>query len=264
MRKNYIKALSAMFAGALISAPVNSADRAIKCGLGSEHNQFLRAEQAVRPVRQFSYDSPSGYFRIHYDTGGENAVLNSGVDTLGSRGAPGADGVPDHINAVAEIFDSVRAVILGDPTDGGLGYPTPPPDTVFAFVADSNGLYDVYLRNLGGIYFGTTLSETQVPDYFLPGNSVSSFTSYIVIDNDYREPSYSNQFNDFITRPLDAVRVTAAHEYFHAVQFGIDLFEFEDSVSEARFYWYEISAVAMEELLYDGIDDYYSYLYSFF
>ena len=81
------------------------------------------------------------------------------------------------------------------------------------------------MPNLGGAFFGATFSETQVPDYFIPGNPFSSFTSYIHIDNDFAEPSYSG-VNDYVARPLDAVRVTAAHEYFHAIHFGIDAFEY--------------------------------------
>ena len=263
MRRNYNKAIIAFFAGALISAPVHSADRAIKCGLSFGYDQLLTAQTAARPSLRFFYDSPSGYFRIHYETDGNDAVLNSGVDNFGAHGVPGPDGVPDHINSVAEIFDSVRAVILGDTAAGGLGYQVPPPDTIFDFVADTNGLYDIYMSNLRGNFFGITFSETQVPDYFIAGNPFSSFTSYILIDNDYVEPSYSG-VNDYLARPLDAVRVTAAHQYIHAVHFGIDAFEFEGSSPNFRFYWYEISAIAMEELLYDEINDYYAYLYNLF
>ncbi len=263
MRQNYDKALITIFACALVSAQAYSAERAVKCGLSLGYDQLLRAQTAARPSLPFFYDSPSGNFRIHYATAGNDAVLNPNVDAFGPLGLLGADGVPDHVNSVAEIFDSVRTVILGDTATGGLAYPVPPPDTVFNFAADTNGLYDIYLSNLGGNFFGITFSETQVADYFISGNPFSSFTSYILIDNDYFESSYS-AVNDYRARPLDAVRVTAAHEYIHAVQFGIDAFEFEGSSPNFRFYWYEISAVAMEELLYDEIDDYYAYLYQTF
>ena len=250
-------------------------ERAHKCGspialqyraIEHELSPSLRREAAqavARPSLPFYYDSPGGNFRIHYATSGVDAVLNAGIDNVGPLGVPGADGVPDYVNAVAEIFDSVRTRILGDTLLGNFGYPVPPPDTIFNFVADTNGLYDVYLPNLGGSFFGLTQSETQVADYFLPGNPFSSFTSFIVIDNDYIEPGYSNRFNNYLAKPLDAVRVPAAHEYFHAIHFGIDAFEYGGIPPNARLYWYEMSAVSMEELIYDGINDYYAYLFSF-
>ncbi|MCH7877695.1 MAG: hypothetical protein IH914_00065 [candidate division Zixibacteria bacterium] len=248
-------------------------ERAYKCGsavalqyraIEHELSPSLRREAAralARPSLPFYYDSPGGNFRIHYATSGVDAALNAGIDNIGPLGATGADGVPDYVNAVAEIFDSVRTRILGDTLSGNFGYPVPPPDTIFNFVADTNGLYDIYMPNLNGSFFGITFSETQVPNYFIPGNPFSSFTSYIQIDNDYVEPSYS-AVNDYLARPLDAVRVTAAHEYFHAIHFGIDAFEFGGNPN--RFYWYEMSAVSMEELIYDGINDYYAYLYNTF
>lgn len=248
-------------------------ERAHKCGspvalqfraLENEFSPALRREanQALaRPSLPFFYDSPGGSFRIHYATSGIDAVLNAGTDNVGPRGAPGADGVPDYVNSVAEIFDSVRVRILGDTLLGNFGYPVPPSDTFAS--ADTNFRYDIYTPNLGGNFFGATFAETLVPDYFIQGQPFSSYTSYIQIDNDYVEPSYS-AVNDYVARPLDAVRVTAAHEYFHAIHFGIDAFEFGGSAPNFRFYWYEISSVSMEELLYDGINDYYAYLYNTF
>jgi len=249
-------------------------ERAYKCGspialqyraIEHELSPSLRREanQALaRPSLPFFYDSPGGNFRIHYATSGADAVLNAGIDNIGPLGVPGADGVPDHVNAVAEIFDFVRIRILGDTLLGHFGYPVPPPDTIFNFVADTNGLYDVYMPNLNGLFFGATFPETLAPDYFIQGQPFSSYTSYIHIDNDYIEPGYSNQFNNYLARPLDAVRVTAAHEYFHAIHFGID--RFEAGGNPPRNYWYEMSAVSMEELIYDGINDYYAYLYNTF
>jgi hypothetical protein len=60
--------------------------------------------------------------------------------------------------------------------------------------------------------------------------------------------------------------VTAAHEFFHAVQFGIDWGETEDLGNETleRRYWMEMSSTWMEEEIYDDINDYYSYLDFFY
>lgn len=245
-------------------------ERAIKCG--TPHFQQLAntaetsgpemrariAEAMTRPSQEFFYDSPGGFFRIHYDTSGGNKVLNPDTDNIGSLGVAIPDGVPDYINSVADIFDSVRTIILGDPLQGNLGYPVPPVDSVYG--SDLNSRYDVYVSNLGGLFFGATFPEDNAPGFF-NGFPFSSYTSYILIDNDFDESSYSS-VNNYVARPLDAVRVTAAHEYFHAIHFGIDKFEFEGSPSFPRQYWYEISSVAIEEYIYDEINDYYGYIYS--
>jgi len=58
--------------------------------------------------------------------------------------------------------------------------------------------------------------------------------------------------------------VTAAHEFFHTVQFGIDFTEaalYNDIVGR---YWMEMSAVWMEEEQYPDINDYYNYMPWFF
>ena len=44
-------------------------------------------------------------------------------------------------------------------------------------------------------------------------------TAFMVLDNDYQE-IYSYQ-----SRPIEAVRVTCAHEFFHVIHFGIDFTE---------------------------------------
>ncbi|MFQ5607171.1 MAG: MXAN_6640 family putative metalloprotease, partial [Candidatus Zixiibacteriota bacterium] len=244
-------------------------ERAIKCGvpalqqyhaLESEFAPLLRREVSqalVRPTLPFFYDSPSGNFKIHYATSGADRVLNPTLDLVGALGAPGADGVPDHVNAVADIFDSVWTVILGSTLSGNLGYPLPPRDDVFG--TDPDPQYNIYLVNLGGLLFGATFSDAVAPMHF-NSDPFAPYTSYIQMDNDFIESSYS-AVNDYVARPLDAVRVTAAHEFFHAIHFGIDAFEFEGA-PPGRLYWYEMSAVSMEEYIYDGINDYYSYLNS--
>jgi hypothetical protein len=88
-----------------------------------------------------------------------------------------------------------------------------------------------------------------------------SYTSYIVVRNDY---SAYGQYED----KLDNLRVTAAHEFFHSIHMGYDASEFEfDNPSDPNTYkpyWMEMSAVWMEEMVYDNINDYLGYLSSFF
>ncbi len=189
-----------------------------------------------------SYDSPAGNFKIHFARTGSHAVYQA-TSTTG--------GVPNYVIGVARVFDSVYAHIINT-----LGFPVPPSDGGYPAGVDS--LYDVYLINLGGNFFGLNYPDSL----FFDGPFSLNATSFIVLDNDYQESSFS-QYN---AQPLNAVRVTAAHEYFHAVHFAIDITEMEDytdSVLQRR-YWYEMSAVWMEEEIYDDINDYYTLLPFFF
>ena len=90
-----------------------------------------------------------------------------------------------------------------------------------------------------------TYADTAcAPDPF----DLRSVPAFLELDNDYQ---HVYQYKD---QPLYAVRVTIAHEFFHAIQFGMDWTEFEN------LYWLEMSATWSEEYNYDDINDYYNYL----
>lgn len=195
----------------------------------------------------YSYVSPAEHFTIHYDISGTDAVYMPSMDTL-----DGGDGVPDYVNKTAEILDSVWTYCIDV-----LGFPPPPRDDFYAIGLDST--YDVYINSLGSAYYGATYSEAIVDS--------QRATSYLSLDNDYNFAPYNEYTGDprDFNRRLDAVRVTAAHEFFHAIHFGMDWTEWEgDDPGTARIYWWEMSAVWMEEMMYDSINDYYGYLPAFF
>ena len=75
--------------------------------------------------------------------------------------------------------------------------------------------------------------------------TVRDISAYCVLDDDYA----ANQFPG--VTGLDALRVTAAHEFFHAVQAAYDFFD--DLVL------IEGTAVWMEDEVYDDINDNYQY-----
>lgn len=186
--------------------------------------------------------STSGRFKVHYTTTGTDAVYQPNVD------ASPANGVPDFVDAVGRILDSVYSHTIVT-----LSYPIPPSDGFYAAGIDS--AFDVYLHDLGGSYYGLS----YIDSLFIDGPGTLRATSFMELDNDYQ------QIPQYASRPLDAVRVTAAHEYFHSVQFGIDVTEAEDyNTSQPKRYWMEMSAVWMEEEIYDNINDYYFYIPIFF
>ncbi|MDZ4723175.1 MAG: hypothetical protein SGI97_04630 [candidate division Zixibacteria bacterium] len=193
-----------------------------------------------RPILDTSYVSPSGLFLIHYTKTGTDAVFQANVDSDG-------DGHPNYVEMVGVIADSVYNSIVNV-----MGYPAPPADSFYLSGGDEK--YDIYLTDLGTGIFGLAyIDSTYI------GNPITlSATSFIELENDFQ------QIDRYKDRPLDAVRVTLAHEYFHAIQFGIDHTEADVVNQQVKRYWMEMSAVWMEEQLYDHINDYYSYLPYFF
>ena len=179
--------------------------------------QFLLS----RPNLPESYVTPSGLFKIHYATTGYNAVSPDDLDY---------SGIPDYIEEISNSFDYVYTVEVEQ-----LGFNPPPSDD------NTDGPeWDVYIKNIDA--YGYTYWETEVP-----GNP-NRWTTYITIDNDYTHTP---------TEGLNGARVTAAHEFFHMVQFGYYFRESDIFLMEAASTW-------MEDVVYDHINDYYYYLPGFF
>ena len=174
-----------------------------------------------RPDALHSLLSPSGHFRVHYDTAGVNAVSSRDDD---------ANDIPDYIDRTLSILDSTWVLEIEQ-----LGYNPPPSD---------NGLgggdeYDVHVVELGvgRSFYG----------FAYPGTSGATTYSHLEIDNNFTDPGYKQ------TRGLDALRVTIAHEFHHALQFGYYA-TFDGS------WWQESTSTWMEEVAYPHIDDYLQYL----
>ena len=186
----------------------------------------LGVQDAARPVSQAEYGNPGGRVLLHYDLTGDHAVWQAGVDSDG-------DGVPNYIEALANIADSCYVHIIDT-----LGYPVPLVDSICVDGGDAR--IDVYLRSLPRGYYGETVNQSECYD---PG--IQNEAGWIVIDHDFQHlPPY-------VGRPLYAARVTLAHELFHMSHFAIDATE--------HIAWFEMSAVWMEEEIYDEINDYYYY-----
>jgi hypothetical protein len=120
---------------------------------------------------------------------------------------------------------------------GRLGYRRPVKD---GRIGGRGGKFDVYLKELGsqGLY-GYCAPEYRVRGYRRLANA------YCVLDNDFARSQFGG-------RPVDTLRVTAAHEFFHAVQFGYDYRE-DPWLMEASATW-------VEERFADDVDDNRQYL----
>lgn len=86
---------------------------------------------------------------------------------------------------------------------------------------------------------------------------VSSFdlaNSAIYIQSDYNKPQFIR--NDDANKPLGAMKVTVAHELKHVMQ-SVVIKSFNNPFS-----WIEMDATLMEEVVFDNVNDYYTYLRS--
>ena len=181
-----------------------------------------------------------GIIRLHYTTSGYHAVNNSDVNE---------NNIPDYIDSVAIVFNNVTNTLHNE-----MGYLLPPSDDYYTSTRDNGGSehYDVYLRNLSSRYYGYVQ-----PEEFAQGNGdneqsntfkeLNAFTSYMAIRNNYK---------NFPLEELNNIKVTIAHEYYHAIQFGYDGWE--------KPWLLESSAVWMEEEIYDEINDCYQYMEEWF
>ena len=140
------------------------------------------------------------------------------------------DGIPDQAEVTRRI---VSHVWHREVTDGG--YRAPLKDGT----RGGNGKLDVYLANIGdsGVY-GYCVNERRVTG--------RAYNGYCVLDNDYSHREFPSN------TPTQNLKVTAAHEFFHAVQFAYDAYEDP---------WFmESTSTWIEDEVYDSINDNRFYL----
>ncbi|RPI65380.1 MAG: hypothetical protein EHM47_18810, partial [Ignavibacteriales bacterium] len=197
----------------------------IKCGFSIVNSvrlnfdNFTPEQQQVllklfqRPDAQAEVISPSGYFRVHYDTSGINQIRYN-------------------LQQLLEALDSSYNFEVHT-----LGYPSPKDNG-----SGGDDKYDIYVRGVGSLY-GYTELEGRI------SSSENRYYSFMVIDN---------EFSHTASRGIDGARVTVAHELHHGIQIGNYTFSDPDT------YFHELSSTAMEEFVYDNINDYYYYMDDFF
>ncbi len=179
------------------------------------------AKALARPVLPQRHMSPSGRFQIHYTLEGRGQVDTTDQDD---------NGIPDYIDAVTGVLDSTWTLQVDS-----LGYRPPPSDRGLG----GGNQYDVYIVDLG---------PQRVYGLAWPEN-MSGFSShsYLELDNNYTDTAYER------TRGLDALRVSIAHEFFHAIHFAY--YTGNDSN-----WWREATSTWMEEVAYPEVDDYLQYV----
>lgn len=207
-----------------------------KCGFSttlavhSNMSSFTPAQQqtiqkvTVRPELQASLVSPRGWFRIHYNTKGDSVPSYD----------PQLSAI-ENARQAALAFDSAYAFEVNY-----LKFLPPPADNN----AGGDDLYDIYIINTS--FYGNT-------EYDQPAGP-NQYTSYIEIDNDFAPGER------FFTHGFNAMKVTAAHEFNHAIQLGSYN---SDGAADQRFF-YEMTSTSMEEFVFNDVNDYYGYLSTYF
>lgn len=146
--------------------------------------------------------------------------------------------VPPQVQLTADVFAEVWTAIVYE-----AGYRAPLPDNDSPGGGPDSRL-DVYLADIGGIgagYYG--FCNTDDPQ--AQASAHPKVSAYCVLDDDFSTEQFGGD-------PLTSLRVTAAHEFFHAVQFAYDYAE--------DLWFMEGTAAWAEELVYDDANDNHRYL----
>ena len=128
------------------------------------------------------------------------------------------NGIDEYAYNVATAADSSRTIIVD----------------IMNFsmeISDEDGLYDIYIEQLPNGSYGWNCPEGDVGQ------------SWVEIDDDYIGSNYS-------TTGLDAMKISVAHEYFHAVQRAYVPIPGQNS------FFFELSSIWIEDIIFPDIDDY--------
>ena len=132
--------------------------------------------------------------------------------------------IEDYAHEVGIAADKSRAFIIDS-----LGFK--------AEIPDDDGIYDIYIMQLNNGEYGINIPEQKEEDVYYDGSS------WVEIDDDFIG-------NLYITTGLDAMKITVAHEFFHAIQRAYAPFHGYNS------FFYELSSVWIEDLIYPDVNDY--------
>ncbi|KMQ50476.1 hypothetical protein CHISP_2594 [Chitinispirillum alkaliphilum] len=201
--------------------------------------------------------SPMGRFEIFYTTSGFDSI--SITDTMSYLSGENwrqpvntPNGVPDYVDEVAFALDSSWSMMVDR-----FGFPPPIPIKPDSHPSDR---YKVVIRKLPSRFYGLTYVHGRDPE-----SANRGFRSFIEINSDWSDPIWSGPGYD--QHPGDAVRITSAHELFHAIQYAMT---WDIDSLDGRFMdnfpisWTEGTAVLMEDLAFPNVKDYLQYVNDFF
>ena len=151
-------------------------------------------------------------------------------------------GIPDYVYNFGRYFEEVwnkeTTTPANPPTQYGYGEP---PSPFIDSDRNNDTRYNIYIKDLGLGSYGVTLPtpQTGTPEIY----------SYIEVDNDYVGASINDDPEGY---QKGAMKVTAAHEFLHAICRRFD--SLEDS------WWKEATATWMEDEVFNNVNDYTYYI----
>lgn len=187
-------------------------------------------------------------------------------------------GIDDKQHILPQLYNTAHFVLHGtNGTDGGS-----PIDAVSLEDNNANQIPD-FIENATAIFENVWSFEVSLREFFAPPSDANKtndqnrrnpderydifiydmdFYGYCYPEDWPDSPSTSfigidNNFLGFYSPPLEALKVTAAHEFFHAIQVAY-------SCSNENIWWMETTATYMEDEAYPDVNDNYQYLASWF
>jgi hypothetical protein len=160
------------------------------------------------------YDTAQGHVRVHY-------VADPADPDAPKPGSARVTGVPDWVVAVGDAAENAWT------RETALGFPPPPADDGDGAERGGDARYDVYVCDLASHDLGELAATVADP----PGSGFS----YIVVDNDYAPAEVA----PLKTTGVEQLRVTIAHELFHAIQIGQARGRLPEWLAESTAVWME-------------------------
>ncbi len=223
-------------------------DLAARVGSLSRSDRRLAMRLLARPTDGAS-EGPAGYVRVAKRNRKHFCTTRFCVHwvTRGSERPSLVDrnrnGRPDYVDKTVRTMNTVWGKEIGS-----FGYKKPRSDLRSGshHGGNPNGRIDIFIANIGnrGLYGYCTTD-----DPLTNRNTHRQTSAYCVFDNDFRRAEFTTG-----AFGLAALKVTAAHEFFHAIQFAYDLFE-DRAFMEGTATW-------MEDEVFTGVNDNVQYLQS--
>jgi hypothetical protein len=160
------------------------------------------------------YDSPQGHVRVHY-------VADPAERDSPALGSTRVTGVPDWVVSIGEAAEMAWT------RETALGFPAPPADDGDGAERGGDARYDIYVCDLASQQLGELAATVADP----PGSGFS----YVVVDDDYAAAEVA----PLKTAGVEQLRVTVAHELFHAIQIGEARGRLPEWLAEASAVWME-------------------------
>lgn len=149
-------------------------------------------------------------------------------------------GFPDWVETTAGVLEDVWQ---GEVVEHGY---RPPKSDLTSTSHGPDGRLDVYLADVGddGLFGYCTTDDPDLLDGIYPPYDGSA---YCVLDNDFSVAQFGTRSSGLV-----GLRVTAAHEFFHAIQFSFDALE--------DLWFMESTAMWMEDEVFDNVNNNRLYL----